>query len=92
MHAELQRAMGKHEEADFMIQRAVYALEMAWPSRCNPAAGMHITISYDEEINRPMFRALFLHAQVCTASGSPQGDYRGTACSSFVPVKMMPCH
>ena len=60
---DLERALGHNEQAEDYLQRAVYALEMAWPSRCNPAVA-DVEMSFDEAINRPLFRALFLHAQV----------------------------
>ena len=52
-----------NRQAEDYLQRAVYALEMAWHPRANPVT-TDISISYDEPINRPLFRALFLHAQV----------------------------
>lgn len=61
--AELQRALAHNEEAEDFLERAIYALEMAWPARVNPAVA-HVSMSYNEKINRPLFRALFLHAQV----------------------------
>lgn len=61
--SDLERSVAHHESAEEFLQKAVYALEMAWPARANPAIAP-VGISYDEPINRPLFRALFLHAQV----------------------------
>ena len=61
--ADLLRAQAHHEKAEDCLQQAVYALEMAWHHKINPATAP-VIISYDEPLNRPLFKALFLHAQV----------------------------
>ena len=65
---DVYRSSGSHETAEDMLQRAVYALEMAWHSRYNPI-NVDVFISYDRPVNRPLFRALFLHAQVFAPNG-----------------------
>ncbi|KAK9803707.1 hypothetical protein WJX73_003923 [Symbiochloris irregularis] len=60
--AELERGLAHNEQAEDYLERAVYALEMAWPSRVNPAL-VHVSMSWNEEVNKPLFRALFLYAQ-----------------------------
>ena len=68
--ADLERSLAHHEQAEDYLQRAVYALEMAWHPRANPVTA-DVTLSYDEPINRPLFKALFLHAQVWGYSSTP---------------------
>lgn len=62
-HLWCYRATGQHEQADELLQRCLYALEMAlhpffqWGEP-------NCRIPFEEESNRPLFAALFKHMQV----------------------------
>ena len=56
------RATGQHEYAEELLQRCLYALEMAWPPSFRPQAG-GCRVAFEEEQNRPLFVALFRHVQ-----------------------------
>jgi len=58
------RATGQHEQADELLQRCIYALEMALHPyfKWGEANGR---IPFEEEHNKPLFSALFKHMQVC---------------------------
>jgi hypothetical protein len=56
MH-DLYRSTGDQAYAEEMLERALYALEMAWhPSFSPAAASMHVPY---EEANAPLFTCLF---------------------------------
>ncbi|CAL5228630.1 g11796 [Coccomyxa viridis] len=65
---ELYRATGQHEQADELLQRCLYALEMAlhpffqWGEP-------NCRIPFEEESNRPLFAALFKHMQGLSRKG-----------------------
>ena len=62
-HAWWCRATGQHEQADELLQRCLYALEMALhPFFQWGEPGCRIP--FEEEHNRPLFSALFKHMQV----------------------------
>lgn len=61
------RATGQHEQADELLQRCLYALEMALhPYFQWGEPGCRIP--FEEESNRPLFSALFKHMQVGQSS------------------------
>lgn len=47
-----------------MLERCLYALEMAWHPWFNPATA-NCRLPYEQEQNRPLFTALFKHMQAC---------------------------
>ncbi|KAL4430372.1 hypothetical protein ABPG77_002178 [Micractinium sp. CCAP 211/92] len=66
MH-DLYRSMGEQAYAEEMLERALYALEMAWhPSFSPAAANMHVP--YDEA-NAPLFICLFRYMQSLSRRG-----------------------
>ncbi|KAK9819275.1 hypothetical protein WJX81_004556 [Elliptochloris bilobata] len=62
---DLHRATGQHEYAEELLQRCLYALEMAWPPSFRPQA----RVDFEEEQNRPLFVALFRHIQGLSRRG-----------------------
>lgn len=62
------RATGQHEYADEMLQRCLYALEMAWHPSFSPATAS-CRLPYSQEQNRPLFAALFKHMQALSRRG-----------------------
>lgn len=56
------RATGQHEYANELLERCLYALEMALHPSCifGDAA---CQVPFEEEANRPLFTALFKHMQ-----------------------------
>ncbi len=58
------RATGQHEQADELLQRCIYALEMALHPYFKWGEA-NCRIPFEEEHNRPLFIALFKHMQVC---------------------------
>ena len=56
------RATGQHEYAEELLQRCLYALEMAWPPSFRAQVG-GCRVAFEEEQNRPLFVALFRHVQ-----------------------------
>mgnify|MGYP001998111750 FL=1 len=58
--AAVSRHFGEHAQASDFLERALYALETAWPPGFNPATGT-CCLSYEEDANRPLFDALFQH-------------------------------
>ncbi|KAL4419888.1 hypothetical protein ABPG75_006986 [Micractinium tetrahymenae] len=66
MH-DLYRSMGEQAYAEEMLERALYALEMAWhPSFSPAAANMHVPY---EEANAPLFICLFRYMQSLSRRG-----------------------
>ncbi|KAK9829524.1 hypothetical protein WJX72_006318 [[Myrmecia] bisecta] len=65
---ELYRAMGEHAYSEEMLERCLYALEMAWHPWFNPAAA-NCRLNYSVEANRPLFVALFRHMQNLSRRG-----------------------
>ena len=63
-HASCCRATGQHEQADELLQRCIYALEMALHPYFKWGEA-NCRIPFEEENNRPLFSALFKHMQVC---------------------------
>jgi len=61
--ADVYRAMAEHAYADEMIERCVYALEMAWPPGFLSAAGHGVARVAYNETNEPLFIALFRYMQ-----------------------------
>ena len=59
------RATGQHEQADELLERCLYALEMALHPYC-VLGDASCRIPYESEKNRPLFTALFKHMQVCS--------------------------
>ncbi len=56
------RTMGQHEQADELLERCLYALEMAQHPQF--ALGEpHCQAPFEKESNRPLFSALFKHMQ-----------------------------
>ena len=58
--AAVSRHFGEHAQASDFLERALYALEMAWPPSFNPSSGT-CCLSYEEDANRPLHDALFQH-------------------------------
>jgi hypothetical protein len=59
MH-DLYRQMGENATADEMLERCLYALEMAWPAGLVAAAGAGtVRVPAEDEVNAPLFVALF---------------------------------
>jgi hypothetical protein len=59
MH-DLYRQMGENETADEMLDRCLYALEMAWLPGLVAAAGAGAArVPAEEGVNAPLFVALF---------------------------------
>ena len=56
------RATGQHEQADELLERCLYALEMALHSQFF-LGDAHCRVPYEEESNRPLFTTLFKHMQ-----------------------------
>ena len=76
-HAWRCRATGQHEQADELLQRCLYVLEMALhPSFQWGEPGCRIP--FEEENNRPLFSALFKHMQVGRAMLHPRKAQRQT--------------
>ncbi|KAG7666551.1 hypothetical protein KSW81_005203 [Nannochloris sp. 'desiccata'] len=67
--ADVYRAMSEHAYADEMIERCVYALEMAWPPGFLSAAGHGIARVAYNETNAPLFLALFRYMQTMGRRG-----------------------
>ena len=66
------RATGQHENADELLERSLYALEMAWHPWFNPITNPDCRLKYEEECNRPFFHALFKHMLVrCVSDPQP---------------------
>jgi hypothetical protein len=55
--------MGEAQYAEEVLNRALYALEMAWHPAFDPSRG-RCRLDIEEPENRPLFVALFRHAQV----------------------------
>ena len=58
------RATGQGDTAEDMLQRSLYALEMAWHSHFNPTTA---NVRMEYQPNLALFRALFAHMQVSLA-------------------------
>ena len=56
------RATGQHEQADELLERCLYALEMALHPQFF-LGDPHCRVPYEEETNRPLFTTLFKHMQ-----------------------------
>ncbi|KAL3147449.1 hypothetical protein ABBQ38_014508 [Trebouxia sp. C0009 RCD-2024] len=67
MH-ELYRSMGEVASSDEMLERCIYALEMAWHPYFNPAAA-NTRMDYGLPLNRPLFVALFKQTQNLSRRG-----------------------
>ncbi|CAL8471120.1 g10662 [Coccomyxa elongata] len=65
---ELHRATGQHETADEMLERCLYALELACHPWFNPSTA-NCRLPYRQEQNRPLFTALFKHMQGLSRKG-----------------------
>ena len=59
----LHRATGQHEQADELLERCLYALEMGLHPYC-VLGDANCRIPCEFEKNRPLFTALFKHMQV----------------------------
>ncbi len=69
--------MGETAYAEEMLERCLYALEMAWHPWFSPQAA-NCRLDYSLPANRPMFSALFKHMQVRT--GEPSEAMVSSAC------------
>ena len=85
------RSTGEQAYADEILERCLYALEMAWHPWFNPAGG-NCRLDFEVEANRPLFTALFRYMQVSPAIPA------ASSCQSLVsmlggsqtPVKKVP--
>ncbi|KAK9846792.1 hypothetical protein WJX84_000742, partial [Apatococcus fuscideae] len=59
---ELYRSTGEQAYADEILERCLYALEMAWHPWFNPAGG-NCRLDFEVEANRPLFTAIFRYMQ-----------------------------
>lgn len=62
------RSMGEVSYAEEVLNRALYALEMAWHPRFDPGRGA-CRLASERHENRALFVALFRHAQVGGGAG-----------------------
>ena len=70
---QVMRNFGQHGDAADVLERALYALEMAWHPKFGAAAQEgRARLAFDKEANRPLFAALFQHV----ASLSRRGCHR----------------
>ena len=67
--ADVYRAMAEHAYADELIERCVYALEMAWPPGFLSAASHGTARVAYNETNEPLFIALFRYMQAMGRRG-----------------------
>lgn len=67
MH-ELYRSMGEVAASDEMLERCIYALEMAWHPYFNPGTA-NTRMDYEHPLNRPLFIALFKQTQNLSRRG-----------------------
>jgi hypothetical protein len=67
--ADVYRAMAEHSYADEMIERCVYALEMAWPPGFLSAAGHGTARVAYNETNEALFIGLFRYMQTMGRRG-----------------------
>ncbi|KAK9851873.1 hypothetical protein WJX84_005125, partial [Apatococcus fuscideae] len=65
---ELYRSTGEQAYADEILERCLYALEMAWHPWFNPAGG-NCRLDFEVEANRPLFTAIFRYMQKLSRQG-----------------------
>ena len=78
------RSTGEQAYADEILERCLYALEMAWHPWFNPAGG-NCRLDFEVEANRPLFTALFRYMQVSPCSSQNLVGQRRVS-SSFIEL------
>eukprot|EP00850_Spirogloea_muscicola_P014878 SM000110S18885 [mRNA] locus=s110:149940:151775:+ [translate_table: standard] len=66
--SDVYRTMGEAQSAAELLEQALFALEGAWHPWFNPTLGS-CRLPYSEAANRPLFHALFRHAQALGRRG-----------------------
>ena len=83
------QATGEHTYADEMLERALYAFEMAWHPTFSPATG-NCSLDFAHQPNRAFFKCLFRQTQASQQLCMCQValTYRGVCSSGTMPGKL----